>query len=251
MGRLTGSMEGLGDVEMARFNAQIRDTESRFPGQHFPERVAPGARDQKLLVGEHLLPSAPIVTKSQAEIMFDKLDEDESGVLTLEELAFRLSDEGFRPCDTALLFTRLDSNHDGSLDKEEFIQGFETYMNMKKCGLQRYHVDAHAGASTFNLPTIDVSNTSIGSEGFEKVFTMIQQDLALETLKLANTKLPNSAIIKITKFASAHPTITELDLSGNAINDSAGRKLLLIVQTNRAISVLVLKDTSISAPMMK
>lgn len=74
-------------------------------------------------------------------------------------------------------------------------------MNMKKCGLQRYyvnahastlnlpcgyryHVDAHAGASTFNLPTIDVSNTNIGIEGFEKVFTMIQQDLALETLKL-------------------------------------------------------------------
>ena len=61
----------------------------------------------------------------------------------------------------------------------------------------------------------------------------------------ANTKLPNSAIVKITKFASTHPTITELDLSGNAINDSAGRKLLSMVQTNRAISILVLKVSAL------
>lgn len=143
-------MPKMDPVSMAQFEANLRMDGSSFPGQKYAARPAKSNVVTAPLSSlpefrSAVEPELPGPSKSEAEILFEKLDIDKSGELSLQELSFRLHDEGFSETEISLLFTRLDTNHDGRLSRHEFVTGFGYYRNMKSCGLQRFHVDTAAG----------------------------------------------------------------------------------------------------------
>eukprot|EP00656_Telonema_subtile_P035550 TRINITY_DN3952_c0_g1_i2.p1 TRINITY_DN3952_c0_g1~~TRINITY_DN3952_c0_g1_i2.p1 ORF type:complete len:342 (-),score=103.59 TRINITY_DN3952_c0_g1_i2:474-1499(-) len=227
-------------ASLAQENAALRGIGTDPPRRRVPPPEAPK-------VYEHAEAArAAVVPRADSEILFEKLDTDNSGELSLEELSFRLSDEGFSAPDISKLFAKMDGNKDGVLDKREFMQGFAMYNTAKTCGLQRYSVDVKGGKSTFCLPQINVSNSRIGEAGFNRVFEMIESDVALESLEMRSTQLPDGPVRRLARFAVRHPTLTSLDLSGNPITDVGGKALLQLVQKNRGVVSLKLEDTLVA-----
>lgn len=66
----------------------------------------------------------------EAVEVFNQLDTDQSGSITLEELSCRLSDEGFDDDEIMDLFVILDTDGDGVVTQEEFIKGFQEYQDL-------------------------------------------------------------------------------------------------------------------------
>eukprot|EP00656_Telonema_subtile_P035549 TRINITY_DN3952_c0_g1_i10.p2 TRINITY_DN3952_c0_g1~~TRINITY_DN3952_c0_g1_i10.p2 ORF type:complete len:270 (-),score=102.21 TRINITY_DN3952_c0_g1_i10:55-864(-) len=82
--------------------------------------------------------------------------------------------------------------------------------------------------------------------GFNRVFEMIESDVALESLEMRSTQLPDGPVRRLARFAVRHPTLTSLDLSGNPITDVGGKALLQLVQKNRGVVSLKLEDTLVA-----
>ena len=101
--------------------------------------------------------SVPSVSSREAEAVFKHIDTNGDGELDPRELQCRLSDFGVEVClavcahylpetvglrlgmcnqdqNIELLFYRLDLNHDGVIDLEEFIAGYDQYLNLLQTG---------------------------------------------------------------------------------------------------------------------
>ena len=62
--------------------------------------------------------------------IFNDIDTDGSGTLSLEELSCRLSDEGFEDEEITDLFVLLDVDGDGCISQDEFVKGFQAYQDL-------------------------------------------------------------------------------------------------------------------------
>ena len=62
------------------------------------------------------------------EAVFDAIDKDKSGSLDPNELLEFLLAAGQEPETVSLLFSQLDTNSDGVVDREEFLKGYGIYV---------------------------------------------------------------------------------------------------------------------------
>ena len=78
-------------------------------------------------------PNAPSLRTAQE--VFDSLDADGDGRLSLSEMEARLLESGLEPDDVAQLFSLLDSDGDGFVDRAEFGAGFVKYQSLEQGGV--------------------------------------------------------------------------------------------------------------------
>jgi len=78
--------------------------------------------------------NVPSVQSREAEAVFKHIDTNGDRELDPRELQCRLSDFGVQDQNIELLFYRLDLNHDGVIDLEEFIAGYDQYLNLLQTG---------------------------------------------------------------------------------------------------------------------
>ncbi len=69
-----------------------------------------------------------------AGTIFTSLDTDGNGSLSMSELHCRLSDFGLGEDQIERVFFALDTNHDGVVDKQEFVDGFSKYQHIVSGG---------------------------------------------------------------------------------------------------------------------
>lgn len=69
-----------------------------------------------------------------AGTIFTSLDTDGNGSLSMSELHCRLSDFGLGEDQIERVFFALDTNHDGVVDKQEFVNGFSKYQHIVSGG---------------------------------------------------------------------------------------------------------------------
>lgn len=66
--------------------------------------------------------------------VFNSLDTDGDGTLSPQELSCRLSDFGLGDQEIEGLLWRLDTNHDGVVDRDEWVAGYKEYCDVIGCG---------------------------------------------------------------------------------------------------------------------
>ena len=63
----------------------------------------------------------------RANSIFDQIDKDKSGGIDKDELLFHLLELGQEYETISDMFARLDADNDGSISRQEFVDGFERY----------------------------------------------------------------------------------------------------------------------------
>jgi len=76
-------------------------------------------------------PTPPALT---ADDVFDAMDDDRNGVLSVSEMAPKLSKAGLTESEMDRVFELIDANQDGQVDRAEFIAFFEKYKILERSG---------------------------------------------------------------------------------------------------------------------
>ncbi|CCD16625.1 unnamed protein product [Trypanosoma congolense IL3000] len=108
----------------------------------------------------------------------------------------------------------------------------------------------------YEIEEIDLSNNYIGNRGILAVLDVIRQLPSFRFFNCSNQKLYNTdlsedsvkgneTVDRIVELYKVHPTANALDISNNPISNYAGRRLLVLVQTNKKICRVELKDTRV------
>jgi Ca2+-binding EF-hand superfamily protein len=74
------------------------------------------------------------MAEDNPEAIFESLDTNSDGSLSMSELHCRLSDFGLGEEQIERVFFALDTNHDGKVDRQEFIDGFSKFQHIRKGG---------------------------------------------------------------------------------------------------------------------
>ena len=72
--------------------------------------------------------------RTAVEVIFNQIDTNGDGLLDPQEVHARLSTLGITEQHIENVFYRLDCNHNGAIELEEFHDGFEVYMNLVQSG---------------------------------------------------------------------------------------------------------------------
>ncbi len=63
--------------------------------------------------------------QKEARRLFDIFDADGSGIISLQELRYRMSDWGYDDDTIEAIMLKVDLNNDGHVSWDEFLQGFD------------------------------------------------------------------------------------------------------------------------------
>jgi len=74
--------------------------------------------------------------QKEARRLFDVFDADGSGVISLQELRYRLADWGYDDDQIDGIMMKVDVNHDGQVTWDEFLQGFESFRHLLGLAVQ-------------------------------------------------------------------------------------------------------------------
>lgn len=122
--------------------------------------------------------------------------------------------------------------------------------------LQQYQEDPS------ELEVLDLSNNYVGNRGIHAILEVIEKlpnfrYLNVSNQKLYNTDLSedsvkgNATVDRIVEVLKSHPTANALDISANPVSNYAGRKLLGLVQVNKRVCRVELKNTRIDFDLRK
>eukprot|EP01065_Artemidia_motanka_P034879 TRINITY_DN42870_c0_g1_i1.p1 TRINITY_DN42870_c0_g1~~TRINITY_DN42870_c0_g1_i1.p1 ORF type:complete len:1333 (+),score=509.17 TRINITY_DN42870_c0_g1_i1:56-4000(+) len=107
-------------------------------------------------------------------------------------------------------------------------------------------VAARLEAASFRpLTLLDLAANYVGPKGVLPVIDLLERNPTVEALDLSRNGLDNSSVTALTQVLRSHLGLTELNLSHNAITQTAGKELFALVEANERICLLDLSGTEV------
>lgn len=126
-----------------------REQEKILIAKEAGEVLADEKRQKAKLSGTAPACAAMKAVGGNPKALFDRIDEDGSGVLEYDEIQGHLSDEGIDDATIEMLIIQMDINGDGVIDKEEFINGYGKYNDVVR---SQYNKDRYGGTLQLSSP---------------------------------------------------------------------------------------------------
>jgi len=177
--------------------------------------------------------------------VFKFMDADDSGFLDMDEL--RQLGQSVNPrvtrAEAMELLGQLDSDGDGYVDINEFVQGMTLLLQGQSdedaTQLLRELMDQHR----FKY---DFSRCFVGPNGILPLLSVLAQDTKCQSISLRNNGIRNAQCPGIFEALKGHENLEALDLGNNPIGDEGAVHLLNLVKINTNITEMYLDDTHIT-----
>ena len=119
-------------------------------------------------------------TDGIAMAIFDAIDEDSSGTIDLNELRGGLSDSGMTDRDIEELMLKLDEDKNGSKDREEWMRGYNCFVDEVHGYNQAKFYDLRGPTGGFKIA--DTALRAIELEQLEKIYHHVKRHLHQKNL---------------------------------------------------------------------